>query len=427
MRYSLPVSVLDDMPVHVPEAYRYTPSPMALSSARVEGVCRWVILRKITYGIADDGALFRVEQQEPVHREHVAHAPLPDWLGVGAGRHGSMQAVPEVRVTQSGTDVIVRGHAASPTPVREMLAGVVIGKHMHKLKVFGERTAQWVNGAVEFTEPQWFERVPLRYELAYGGVDQIALAQALEHMQECLGAEEFRRCAAFLKDVLPGIAPICYARNPVGSGYVADAVPQALHGATLPRIELECDLLTPARFAAGESMRWLTRPVPAGMDFMDLSMFPRTAMLGLPPLGYPVGTDAGVAEWEWGQVPAGFSRGNVTSATDEAVPGMAHPDTWRCAPIGLRLPWLAGVEIVSLIGMRADRARWDIRLPGERPVFDLPEQPAQPARMWQLFIDADARRVEILWGRAWDLDHELTPGEERDYLQRVTVKAEVLT
>ncbi|QNP49159.1 DUF2169 domain-containing protein [Diaphorobacter aerolatus] len=132
-------------------------------------------------------------------------------------------------------------------------------------------------------------------------------------------------------------------------------------------------------------------------------------------------------EVEWGQLPEDFSRGNVVSAPDERVPDIPHPDRWRVAPIGLRLPWLVGTETVSLVGMRADLPRWDICLPAERPVFVLPDQPQEPARMWQLFIDADARRAEILWGRSWFMDRELMPGEDREWLKRIALRGERLT
>ncbi|QNP49160.1 DUF2169 domain-containing protein [Diaphorobacter aerolatus] len=291
MRYGRPHSILDTAPGEIAPQYRLEPSPLALVSARVqyrpEERWQWAVLRKITYGVGDDGVLYRVDQQEPVHRAGVPHAPLPDWLGRAAGREGSMKTVPEARVTQSGTDVVIRGHAASARPVREMLAGVVIGKHAHKLRVSGERLTRVERGRVAFSEPQWFERVPLRYELAYGGVDAVALQLALKLARQRLGDLEFRRASAFLKDTLPAVAPLCYARNPVGTGYVADAVAEALHDVALPRIELECDPLNPERFGAGNPLQWLAKPVPAGMDFMDVPMFPRTAMMGLPPLGYP--------------------------------------------------------------------------------------------------------------------------------------------
>jgi hypothetical protein len=160
------------------------------------------------------------------------------------------------------------------------------------------------------------------------------------------------------------------------------------------------------------------------MDFMDMRMFPRTAMLGLPPPGFVVGcTDC--PEVEWGQVPVDFSRGNVLTAEDAQVATAVHPDAARCAPIGLRMGVLGGREPVSLIGLRADLPRWDFVLPGERPAFVVPGVGRLSSQLFQVFIDVDARRVELLWAASWQATRELERGEERSVLRTVATQAEV--
>lgn len=409
----------------VPQGMAPEPSPLALVHGQREGQWWWTLLRKVSYGIGDDGRMHRAVRQEPIHTRQAPHDPLPDWLGADAGRKGSMKTVAEARAFQSGTDVVVRGHAASAEPVTDMVAGVAVAGHTHKLRVWGARRSVLQGGRVHFTPPEPFQRVPLRSELAYGGFDPVALNAALDEMARRLGPLAWRRGAAFLKDIFPATVPIAYARNPVGMGYVADPVPQALHDVALPRIELARDLLTPERFAQGQPLAWLSRPVPAGLDFMDTRMFPRTAMLGLPPPGLPAGSPA-CAEVDWGQVPQDFSRGNLMSADEAQLQDVLHPDAGRCAPIGLRLPGLSGREVVSLIGLRADMPRWDFALPAERPAFEVPGQGVLPSALWQVFIDADARRAELLWAASWAGGRELAPGEGRALLPKVGTRVEVL-
>jgi hypothetical protein len=418
-----PASVLGRPVPAVPPELAPEPSAYALVHGLQGGQWWRTVLRKVSYLLPDEGVLQRTAQA-PIATAHAPHDPLPEWLGAQAGRKGSMKTVPEPRAFQTGTDVIVRAHAASGEPVREMLAGAVIGRHAHKLRVFGERRSVWRDGRVHFTEPSLFERVPLRYELAYGGFDPVALREAMAAVQRRMGDEvAWRRSRAFLHDTLPQTVPVAYARNPIGMGYVADATPEALHGIALPRIELDHDRLTPERFAQGNGFDWLSRPVPAGFDFMDLRMFPRTALLGLPPLGFVAGT-RDCAEVRWGQLPADFSRGNIMTV-DEAEPlGAVHPDAARCAPIGLRLPMLGGDEPLNLVGLRADRPRWDVRLPGERPVFEVPGQGGLPGRLFQLFVDVEARRVELLWAASWKAGRELHPAEDRELLRHIGTRVE---
>lgn len=419
-----PRSVISDPPPGVPPELAPAPSVRALVHGQQNGQWWWTMLRKVSYGITDGGKLQRAAQL-PIHTAYAKHDPLPDWVGADAGRDGSMKTTPEPRAFQAGTDVVVRAHAASDAPVRTLLAGLAVGRHTHKIRVFGERRSRWVDGHVGFSEPSLFQTVPLRSELAYGGFDPFALRAALAGIETRMDTVVWRRSRAFLEDTLPTTVPVAYARNPIGMGYVADTVPQALHDVALPRIELERDLLTPDRFAQGRPLDWLFRPVPAGLDFMDMRMFPRSAMFGLPPPGFEVGT-RDCPEVASGQVPPDFSRGNVLTADDGDAVGAVHPDAARSAPIGLRLPLLTGVEPVSLIALRADLPRWDFVLPGERPVFEVPGQGALPTSLFQIFIDVDARRVELLWAASWKTGGELQPGQDQEVLRTVRTHVETL-
>ena len=421
-----PRSLLQAQPAQLPPELAPPPSVQALVHSQSQGQWSWTLLRKVSYHLSDGSSPQRASQQQPIHTAYVPHEPLPDWVGAAAGRSGSMKTVPEPRAWQAGTDLVVRAHAASAHPVRSMLSGLVVGRQAHKLRVWGERHSLWQQGRVQFSEPQLFERLPLRSELAYGGHDPHAVRAALAALESRLDADSARRSRAFWRDMLPQIVPLTYARNPIGMGYVADPLPQALHQVALPRLELECDLLTPQRFAQGQPLQWLTRPVPAGLDFMDPRMFPRTAMLGLPPPGWVMG-QSDCPEVNWGMVPADFSRGNLLLAEDAHVELAVHPDAVRSAPMGLRFASLGGREPISLLGLRADRPRWDFALPGERPVFDVPGLGRLHSSLLQVFIDVEARQLELLWAACWPAGRELQPGEDQQVLRSVRTQAEVVS
>jgi len=413
-------TTIPPIPAHLADQ----PSPMALVDAFQDGQWWWAVVRKVTYNVHTDGSVKRAEQQ-PIHTAYARYDPLPDALGLEPSVNLAMKTVPEARALQTGTDVIVRGHAVAQRPDSSLPVGIVLGKFMHRLQVFGRRVTEYRNGLVRFSAPEPFERLPLRWELAYGGVDLVGLQQALALMEGKLGALEWRRARAFFRDTFAQTVPLVYARNPVGMGYVADADPQALHGVALPHIELAHDLLTPERFACGASLQWLKLPVPAGMDYLDLRMFPRSAMMGLPPPGWDCGLP--VAEVEMGQIPADFCRGNIMTVDDRQAATAIHPDAVRCAPIGLRLPEQLGGEPVNLIGMHAERARWDFSLPRERPAFTVPGLGRVSTRLHQVFIDADAGRMELLWAAPWRAERALQPGEALERLRQVQTHVEVLS
>lgn len=407
----------------IPASLADQPSPVALVDACQDGQWWWAVVRKVTYGVRADGSVTRAEQQ-PIHTAYARHDPLPEAWGLEPSVNRAMKTVPEARALQAGTDVIVRGHAVAQRPASSLAAGVVLGKFMHRMQVFGKRFAEYLGGRVRFSAPEPFDRIPLRWELAYGGVDKVALQQALALMESKLGAIEWRRAQAFFRDTFAQTVPLAYARNPVGMGYVADADPRTLDGVALPHIELAHDLLTPERFAAGASLQWLKLPIPAGMDYLDLRMFPRSAMMGLPPPGWDCGLP--VAEVELGQVPADFCRGNIMTVDDDRAATAIHPDAVRCAPIGLRLPEQRGGEPVNLVGMHAERTRWDFSLPRERPAFTVPGQGRVPARLHQVFIDADAGRMELLWAAPWRAERALQPGEAMERVRQIQTHVEVL-
>jgi hypothetical protein len=409
--HELPQPVpLSTMPMPpVPQHLLPKPSSIGVTTGVITGRMELAVVAKVTYAFEPGKMTRRAERQLPLSIKNEPHDPLP------TGEKGSMRVVPEVLAYATGTDVIVRATARPRRPVATMQVGVGLGNHRHMAHVTGRRIADVIGGRIAFTPPEPFAAMPLRYELAYGGVDKGFEAMAVAWAQQTLRPDVLRRLGPMAEAFLKNVPPISYPRNPHGKGYVLMRDEKTLPGRELPNIELPDDLLTPERLIPATPLRWLSQPVPAGFDFMDVLMFPRTAMMGLPPMSEGELDD--IREVKRGQVPRGYSRGNALYADQEKVPGLIHPELVRCAPIGLRLPFLRGTETVALWGMHPEHEELRVALPGERPVLRLPvgekERELEP-QLCQIFIDVEEGRMSLIWIARLPWARRLKPGEDQE-------------
>lgn len=137
----------------------------------------------------------------------------------------SVKTPGDLGLYKPGTDVVVIGEAVSrdEQPVRSLDVLVEVGPVSKALRVTGTRV--WYRGAfdVVLTEPEPMTRVPLRWELAYGGTDDDPPRHATD------------------------------SRNPVGRGVAVS--PERLIHQPGPQIEDPADLIE------GHA----SRPVPAGV------------------------------------------------------------------------------------------------------------------------------------------------------------------
>jgi len=396
------------------------PSTLGVTTGTITGQLELAVAYKVTYQFKG-GSLPRIhEEQPPLSLQNEPHDELEP------GLLPSQQAVPELLAYSSGTDVMVRAHARPPHPVAGMKVGVVVGSLRHYAKVTGKRLVDREGDRLVFTPPETFEAMPLRYELAYGGVDRDFEAMVLEEALAQHDPQDLRRMAAVAQDFLQGVPPAAYPRNPYGKGYVLVGGQEKMVGKELPNVELDQDRLSPERLWPSKATRWMEMPVPAGFDYMDVGMYPRTAMMGLPPLWE--GDPDQISEVTSGQVPPRFCRGNVLYAEREAVPEMIHPEVVRCAPIGLRAPFLKGDEVVTLYGMDPAEPVMGVYLPGERPVFRIPamgpggREVEVDTQLYHLFIDVDKRSLSLVWTARTPWSKPLQAGEDQELAGRVGIR-----
>ncbi len=201
--------------------------------ANEEGQPLLVLISKATYQI-EDSRLQLCEEQAEIRFEGVCR---------GDPSEASYSYEPEVAWEKLGTDVVLIGHAYAPTANTSVMdVGFRVGPVRRIARVFGDRVWFEVMGRPSYTDPQVFEKIPLTYERAFGGVD--ATGSDAEH--------------TYLEE-----------RNPVGRGYhhkKGSFVEQGL----LPNIEDPSALIR----------SYHDRPAPVGFGFVSPNWQPRAQYAG---------------------------------------------------------------------------------------------------------------------------------------------------
>jgi len=170
--------------------------------ANPEGVdCAYGII-KATFHIEDDGAVSLPRDQLPLV------AADAYW---GEPGKSSLKAAGEVGLSKASTDVLLSGYAyaAGGEGVTSEVR-LTVGPLSKTVRVFGDRV--WESGllGLKISPPKPFQKIPLRYEFAYGGTDTQP------------GDE------AKIEDE---------PRNPVGRGLLAKRSKASWIGTSLPNLE----------------------------------------------------------------------------------------------------------------------------------------------------------------------------------------------
>jgi hypothetical protein len=212
-----------------------------------EGAPILSVLLKRSYRIVAGGAAEQLES---------ARSLIPGDQHFGDPMNSTVASESDHVPYKLATDVVVHAsaHASGGSPVTELMASVVVGSARKDLYVTGDRMVHYRSvGPPVFTEPNPFTHMPLRYELAYGGVD-------------------------VRSD--PTLA-FAYARNHLGRGFVVRDTADAVEGMLLPNIEAPDDRLTPERLCCGHVMHWERQPLPDGFGWYSKYWQPRAGLAGV--------------------------------------------------------------------------------------------------------------------------------------------------
>lgn len=258
----------------------------------------------------------------------------------GKPETSSYRYEPECLLPKPATDVVLVGSAVAPRAgTTEVLVALQAGPLRKGVRVLGDRVFFRSVLAVGMTRPLAFERIPLRWERAFGGWDRTS--------------PDERKHA-------------CEHRNPVGVGFRPSG--RFEEGLRCPNLE------DPARPFKG----WGDRPAPAGFGFVSPSWEPRRSL-------------GGTCDERWAKeraplLPFDFTRRFLSSAS----PGLTAPG------------YLRGDEQVVVAGVTADPRGVAFGLPGIPPptvtvVRDGMRDRLVETRLDTVIVDTDAGKVFMLW------------------------------
>lgn len=259
----------------------------------------------------------------------------------------SLRAAADLTLLKPSTDVILLGRAiAAQGPVRSMDVSLRVGSVGRRLRIFGERVWQKAGEGWQASVPQPFERMPLRWELAFGGASR-------PH---------------------PEHPPETEPRNPVGRGFVAswDAQPEGL---PLPCIEDPDALIRHPH----------DRPEPAGFA-------------PIVPVWAHRARHAGTYDAAWQKQRAPH------------LPLDFNPLFLQVAPPALIAPQrLAGGEPVELLGLTGGgRLAFDLPRPNLELAFDFAGRHIQAEPLLDtVLIEPDLARLQMVWRAELVVDKHL--------------------
>lgn len=271
----------------------------------------------------------------------------------GDPKNSSLKQASDISLTKPSTDIVVYGHAYAPASDRRMgEVRVKVGAVSKTVRVFGDRKWQQSAGGWRMSEPQEFEKIPLKYELAFGGAD---------------GAP---------KDP----AKVDYeARNPVGCGLFPKGSQASPKEVPLPNFE------TPAQLIRSTS----DRPAPAGLGPVCGHWEPRKGF-------------AGTYDALWQKKRAPY------------LPSDFNPRFHQMAPADLIAPsYLRGGERVELSGvMPGGGVGFELPRTRVEMVFHFDGQPVRyPAALDTVSLYPDQQTVCLVWRACHVVDkwpHRLT-------------------
>ena len=193
------------------------------------GVDSLYIFVKATFNIGQQWTLADEQKMPQKEDEHYTDDPATSSIKLASDMH----------IGKASTDIIMNGHACSPTEkeVRQMNVSISVGSVTKTVRIFGDRI--WNNGNIGPIKP--FKTMPLVYEKAFGGVHQ--------KDGHIIAGED---------------------RNPVGCGFFGKRKTSEFNGQSLPNLEDPAKLLQ----YTGDIVS------PAGFGFISPNWHPRVSFAG---------------------------------------------------------------------------------------------------------------------------------------------------
>ena len=324
-----------------------------------EGEPVFVVLAKRTYELRP-GGLVPTEKPKPLELVDVYHDN-------GDPQTHTVRQENETAPYKLKTDFVVIGSAWAPRlqPVHQLDATVEIAGVKKTIRVIGDRRCEYhVGQSPRFSDPTPFVEMPIRYERAYGGADEVSVPDYL----------------------------FIYPRNPRGAGLAFKNEKQRIDGLALPNLEDPADLLTPERIVVGEPENWPRQPLPQGFGWFPKIAYPRCSFVGAIPAFLAPGTP--LKEEELGLVP----RNQVALARRFRLP--AYDVRFNSgASLGLAVPFLSGGESVRLTNL-APEGSLSFSLPREQPRLALDfgrgRKELQPV-LHTAQVRVEERQVDMIW------------------------------
>lgn len=273
----------------------------------------------------------------------------------------SLRAVGEFALPKPATDVLLVGRAIAPASnTRVADVRLRVGPVSRTIRVFGDR--HWVkvgDGKWQPSAPEVWDRMPLRWELAWGGIAPLMDGQPVQEYEP---------------------------RNPVGRGFVA-AKGEPTEGQALPNLEDPAALLaTPA-----------DRPVPACFAPIAPTWMPRRAHVG-------------TYDEAW------------TNKRSPYLPLDFDSRYFQVAPPALIAPgFLQGGEPVELAGFSMGEPI-TFELPQCELEIDFDFDGAKvpkPAQLEMVLFEPDAGRFQMLWRAGLAVDKKLLKLKQVNVRSRV--------
>lgn len=244
---------------------------------------------------------------------------------------------------KTGTDIILRGTAYAPgsKAVPAFTTRLQVGDFVRMLLIQGPRRASFMGSENKprppiFSKPTPIKQLEISFKYAYGGVTQYALPDGSDPVN------------------LP-----C-PTNPLGLGYVVQAIPELIDGLALPQIEFPDRPLIPQKLVQDLGNSDMV-PLPAGLGFYGKAWMPRVDRLGVMP--YELESTK--------KLMAQYGRASESPGMPGPVAGfeppVMQPDFFStAAPYNVVKPFLKGNETVVMKNLTKN-GNTSFYLPGITP------------------------------------------------------------